>query len=96
MLAIPTSAAFAESFGTVSPYDAVKSLITPGTAGLGRGVLNLGVGGTIFSASVTWAGSAVLTAGAFEAGIQAGSLINAAMWSAYYFGYYGRPCGGGS
>ncbi len=63
-----TSGAVAKSFGTVTPFQAIRSLPS--------GVANLGAIGTIASAGFNTALNALLGALALEGGIGFGSMIS--------------------
>jgi hypothetical protein len=67
-LVFGTSTVVAKSTGTVSPFDAVKSVLVHH-----RGVANLTIGATLASAAVTWGVNAGLSAIALEVGIVTGS-----------------------
>ena len=63
-----TSGSVAQTFGTVTPLQALASM--PG------GIANLGALGTIGAAGINTAINAILSAIALEAGISIGSLVN--------------------
>jgi RHS repeat-associated protein len=67
-LAFGTGTVVARSTGTVSPFDAVKSVVLHH-----RGVANLTIGATLASAAVNWGVNAGLSAVALEVGIITGS-----------------------
>ncbi|MBI3302464.1 MAG: RHS repeat-associated core domain-containing protein, partial [Deltaproteobacteria bacterium] len=74
-LGMLTAGATAETFGTVTLFQAIKSLLWPGLGP--SGIATLGVGGTVGSVLVNTAINGVVVAGALEAGIIVGSAADA-------------------
>jgi RHS repeat-associated protein len=75
-LGILTSGAVAKTFGTVTPVEAIRSLLNS-NLGVGRGVATLGVSGTLAAAGLNMAINTVAVTLALETGIAIGSAADA-------------------
>jgi RHS repeat-associated protein len=64
-----TSGGVARTVGTVPPFTALRSILSPGPLGVGRGIATLGVTGTILSAGAHWVLNTAVALGSLEVGI---------------------------
>ena len=81
-LALGAGNTVSKTFGTVTPFEALRSLFKPGIAGLQRGAPPFGVRATIISAGLNIAKTSAFLAISLELGIVTGSAIEAGVYSA--------------
>jgi RHS repeat-associated protein len=79
LIGVTTAGAVAETFGTVTPVQAIKSLIWPGLGP--RGIATLGVGGTAAAAVANIVINTIAVTGALELGIVIGSAADSLGWA---------------